>query len=728
MSTPAPRQIYRLFNLVPHAVSAIAIAVGVVVLIGWIFDLPLFKSVLPGLVSMKVNTAVGFILSGIALWSFEISTLGRALRAISQACAGLVLLLSISTLLEYLGGIDLGIDQLLMQDITHLEGDIPGRMAVNTALSFAGLGAALLLLSLEQGRRVATIHALTLPPIILGGSALIGYGYDIEVFLREKLDYTPMSINAATVFVLLAVGVLNARADYPLRRFATGNTPAGVMVRRLLPAAVAFTVATGWLIDRGYHAGYFGETFLLALFTAVNIAGLIVLILASARKLYDAAMQRERMEQALRENEEQLSTIISILPTGLWVLDAEGKVTFANSAAQRIWAGVRYVELDRLGEYKGWRTDNGTPIGAHEWAGARAVEKGETCIEEEIEIECFDGTHKTILDSAVPLRRPDGSIRGAVTINQDVTERKRIEGELRKSAGEIEDLYDHAPCGYHSLDENGVFTRINHTELAWLGFSRDEVIGKVRFSDLLTPSSLQTFQENFPRFKKNGYVHDLEFELKRKDGSPLPVLVSATAIYDASGRYVMSRSTLFDLTDRKKLERELEQQARKDMLTGLNNRRHFFELAEQEFKRSRRHEKSFSLLMLDLDNFKSVNDTYGHHVGDAVLKKLGEVATHTLREIDIVGRLGGEEFACLLPESNAGQALEVAERLRQEVEKTAVRLDDGSFLRVTVSIGLAGLQATDTDVDAILKRADTALYRAKRAGRNQVCHEATQPS
>ncbi|BCK87021.1 hypothetical protein MIZ01_0791 [Sideroxyarcus emersonii] len=723
MNAPAPRRIYRLFDFVPHAVSAIAVTVGVLVLIGWIFDFPLFKSVLPGLVSMKVNTAVGFILSGIALWSFETGVQGRPLRAIAQACAALVMLLSILTLLEYLSGADLGIDQLLIREVTHLPGDIPGRMAVNTALGFAGLGAALLLLSLGQGGRVAAIHALAVVPIILGGSALIGYGYDIEDFLRERLNYTPMSINAATVFVLLAVGILNARADYPLRRFATGNTPAGVMVRRLLPAAVAFTVATGWLILQGYHAGYFDETFLLALFTAVNIAGLAALILGIAGKLYDTAIQRERMEQALRENEEQLNTIINILPTGLWMLDAAGKVAFGNPAAQRIWAGVRYIELDRLGEYKGWRVDNGQPIGAHEWAGARAFEKGETCIEEEVEIECFDGTHKIILDSAVPLRNPDGSIRGAITVNQDITERRRIADELRKSVKEIEDLYDHAPCGYHSLDENGVVTRINHTELAWLGFSRDEVIGKLRFPDLLTPSSLQTFQENFPRFKQNGYVHDLEFELKRKDGSLLPVLLSATAIYDPSGRYVMSRSTLFDLTDRKKLERELEQQARKDMLTGLNNRRHFFELAELELTRARRHGKPFSLLMLDLDNFKSVNDTYGHHIGDVALKKLGEVAMRTLREIDIVGRLGGEEFAGLLPETNGAQAQEVAERLRQEVERAAVKLEDDSALHFTVSIGLASLQAADADVDSVLKRADAALYRAKHAGRNRVCKE-----
>lgn len=725
MNVPAPRRFFLLFDFIPHAVSVIAATVGAFVLIGWMFDLDTLKSILPGLAIMKVNTAVGFILASVALWGIETSREHGPVRIGTQACATLVLLIGLLTLGEYLSGANFGIDQFLIPETTHFPGDIPGRMAVNTALSFAGLGAALLLLSLGQGGQIAVIHALTIVPVILGGSALIGYGYDIEDFLREKLNYTPMSIHAATVFVLLAVGVMNARPDYPLRRFATSNNPAGVMVRRLLPAAMAFTLAAGWLIQRGYHAGYFGETFLLALFTTVSIAGLAALILGNAGTLYDAAVRRESVEQSLRENEEQLNTIISILPTGLWVLDAEGKITFSNPAAQRIWAGVRYVELERLDEYKGWRVDSRKPVGVHEWAGARAVEKGETSIEEEIEIECFDGTHKIILDSAVPLRRLDGSIRGAVTINQDITERKRSEDALRRSSKEIEDLYNHAPCGYHSLDENGLLIRMNDTELEWLGYSREEVVGKMRFPDLLTPDSLQIFQENFPLFKERGYVHDLEFTLKRKDGSIFPILLSGTAIRDTAGRYVASRSTLFDLTERKKLERELERQARIDLLTGLNNRRHFFELAEQQLARDRRHDNPLSLLMLDLDRFKSVNDTYGHHAGDAALRKMSEVCIHTLREIDIVGRLGGEEFAVLLPETASVQALEVAERLRLSVEMAVVKLENGASLHFTVSIGVTSFAATDASLDTMLKRADAALYKAKNAGRNQVCFEGT---
>jgi diguanylate cyclase (GGDEF)-like protein len=176
-----------------------------------------------------------------------------------------------------------------------------------------------------------------------------------------------------------------------------------------------------------------------------------------------------------------------------------------------------------------------------------------------------------------------------------------------------------------------------------------------------------------------------------------------------------------DITELKKLERELERQAHIDPLTELNNRRQFMELAEQEFARSRRHSKPLSLLMMDLDNFKMVNDTYGHEMGDATLQKLSEICRHTFREIDIVGRLGGEEFAALLPETNIEQAVEVAERLRTAIENAAVNLEDGSLIHFTVSIGVAGFGVEDEKIETVLKRADTALYKAKNSGRNRVC-------
>lgn len=142
---------------------------------------------------------------------------------------------------------------------------------------------------------------------------------------------------------------------------------------------------------------------------------------------------------------------------------------------------------------------------------------------------------------------------------QDITERKVTEEAQRKAAEEVEDLYNRAPCGYHSLDQDGLFIRINDTELQWLGYARDEVLGKMRFTDLLTPASLRTFQENFPRFKERGHVEDLEFEVVRKNGSIFTALISATAILDAEGHYLMSRSTMFDITARNRMAQELRE-------------------------------------------------------------------------------------------------------------------------------------------------------------------------
>ena len=151
----------------------------------------------------------------------------------------------------------------------------------------------------------------------------------------------------------------------------------------------------------------------------------------------------------------------------------------------------------------------------------------------------------------------------SIGTTQDITDQQVAQNALRRSAEEIEDLYNHAPCGYHSLDKDGVILKINDTELTWLGYTRDEVIGKMRFVDLLAPGSLQLFKSNYPGFKERGFVHDLEYELVRKDGTIFPVMLSATAVYDSDGRYLRSRSTLFDIAVRKLVEKKLGESERR---------------------------------------------------------------------------------------------------------------------------------------------------------------------
>lgn len=153
---------------------------------------------------------------------------------------------------------------------------------------------------------------------------------------------------------------------------------------------------------------------------------------------------------------------------------------------------------------------------------------------------------------------------------QDISQRKAAERKLRAALNEIEDLYQNAPCGYHSIDRDGRIIHMNETELAWLGYSREEVIEKMHIWDLLTPRSREAFQRSFPEFVQSGRIKDAEFEFLRKDGSSFPVLMNATAIRDDSGAYKMSRSSVFDLTELKRTRDALkdtltrEREARRD--------------------------------------------------------------------------------------------------------------------------------------------------------------------
>jgi PAS domain S-box-containing protein len=142
-------------------------------------------------------------------------------------------------------------------------------------------------------------------------------------------------------------------------------------------------------------------------------------------------------------------------------------------------------------------------------------------------------------------------------LNRAEAERRRAAEALQQAAEEIRDLYNNAPCGYHSLDADGTIIAANDTELRWLGYAREELVGKAKFADLLTPKSRTTFKESFPRFKEQGRVNNLELELLRKNGTVMPVLLNATAIRDDAGRYVASRSTLVDITERQQAEKTI---------------------------------------------------------------------------------------------------------------------------------------------------------------------------
>jgi diguanylate cyclase (GGDEF)-like protein len=166
------------------------------------------------------------------------------------------------------------------------------------------------------------------------------------------------------------------------------------------------------------------------------------------------------------------------------------------------------------------------------------------------------------------------------------------------------------------------------------------------------------------------------------------------------------------------LEKELLHISRHDSLTGTCNRGYLIELAEREIALAKRYMRKLAVIMIDIDRFKQINDTFGHHVGDEVIKQLASTCTDNLRAIDHFGRIGGEEFVCVLPEVEATDAMDCAERLRRAVESVQIDTPQGP-VRFTISLGIAVLDERHADLEALLGDADSAMYVAKRDGRNR---------
>ena len=205
-----------------------------------------------------------------------------------------------------------------------------------------------------------------------------------------------------------------------------------------------------------------------------------------------------------------------------------------------------------------------------------------------------------------------------------------------------------------------------------------------------------------------------------KTGKPYWLDISILPLRNKAGDVTHFVAIERDVTEQKEQEEKLEQLSRTDPLTGLLNRRSFEEISAKEYSRFARYGETYSLLMLDVDHFKSINDTYGHNIGDLVLKMLADDCVAHLRSNDVVARWGGEEFCLILPHTGRDVAVGIAEKLRKAIARSALKVR-GSEVSVTVSMGISEVQTADENHATVLERADNALYDAKAAGRNRIC-------
>lgn len=413
-----------------------------------------------------------------------------------------------------------------------------------------------------------------------------------------------------------------------------------------------------------------------------------------------------------------------------------------------------------------------------------------------------------------------------------------LEQRVAQRTAELSDLYNHAPVGYHTVNADGVITQINDTELALLGYAREEVVGKMPVTDLIAPACKPIAVTRLAAIRQGRILPPQDADLLTKEGRILSVRLTSTPVFDEQGRFIASRTAVMNISDMKALEtrlgqqqainqaivrnspnglllytadgqcvlanesvaemvgadvesllkqnfmhidswrlsglrdaamaaldgrriqrqissvstfgkqveclvtlmpldaggermvllvvrdvselvranKELERLARHDGLTGLANRLAADEQLHQELSRSRRSGAHFSVLLLDVDHFKRVNDTHGHDVGDQVLKTVARRLKEAVRASDFVARFGGEEFLVILPDAALVEAVAVAEKIRAAMDATPFP----QVGHVTVSVGVSQASAETSRVEDVVRLADQALYASKNAGRNCV--------
>jgi PAS domain S-box-containing protein len=285
------------------------------------------------------------------------------------------------------------------------------------------------------------------------------------------------------------------------------------------------------------HANAFNKAFI------VQIIGIIAAILVSAILVFYNFTKRKKAERALAEKEKQLRSIIDNTSSLIFIKDLEGRFVLVNETFEKHYNKTKEAIIGK----RNFDIFPRTIASVFD-----EIDKKVLASKKPLQLEVsdeIDGTKQYYISNKFPLYNSNGEMYGVGGVSTNIT-------EIRKQADLIKDLYDNAPCGYYSLDAEGRFINANNTTLAWLGYTREELIGKP-IKEILSAETANEFEQDFEEFKEKGLMVDKELVYIKKDGSRMNVLVNVSSVYDEANRFSYTRSTIFDITDRKKLEAEL---------------------------------------------------------------------------------------------------------------------------------------------------------------------------
>ena len=308
---------------------------------------------------------------------------------------------------------------------------------------------------------------------------------------------------------------------------------------------------------------------------------------------------------------------------------------------------------------------------------------------------------------------------GVVVIIQFDRRILRANADMDLAQARLNNLLEYSPDAMLTVDENGTIVRTNKMAERFFGYSKTELVGmsvERLMPEQYRAAHVQHRHNFFQRPTERSMGSGLSLVALTKDGDTPNVDISLSYVEEKGFRF--ATITLRDATARERDKRALENAAFSDSLTGLANRRKFFEFAEHEIARAKRSHTQFWFLAVDIDDFKNVNDTAGHTVGDRVIRAVAEVLQSTIRSIDLASRTGGEEFTLMLVDTSEIGAARVAENILSEIKNLKIEGWTDNHGPITVSIGCA-LYDEATDLEAVLRTADEAMYESKKKGKNR---------
>lgn len=441
----------------------------------------------------------------------------------------------------------------------------------------------------------------------------------------------------------------------------------------------------------------------LALLPLAFLAAVWLVVLRERRQAEALALLRDNRE-ALRHSRDQMRRVFASLPVAYVLARIDGALVQANPQAVALF-GLHGRELAEVNIFDFTEDDDFSEELRGYLSDAGRIENFE------ITMKRLDGKAFWVLYSAAPVEVDGETLLFAAF--SDITERKRVEQALQKNETALRGIIDASPIpAVLSNQASGAVVYVNQAAAKFFGRGAPELIG--RPASALWESAEQ-YAGLLAELGIRGHIEDREARMIRADGRPCWVQTSTTVLRLQNDTLIYAAFT--DITERKRKESELHRLATTDPLTGALNRRAFNERALAEAERARRGGYAVSLVICDLDHFKAINDTYGHARGDVVLKRFTAIVQELIRPSDSLGRIGGEEFALLLPGSDADAAARVAERVRARF--AAEPIEGGDPLVATASFGVAGWHPS-LNLDAALQAADAALYAAKAAGRDCV--------